>query len=90
MPCRAHEVKKLIFGTVSWGVWINENSVGLGPEERILGRPGAWLMGIRLKMEFSIPKIRQVGTCIALPGSRGEKNSFSALFRGGLDKGLEV
>ena len=51
MPCRAHEVKNPISGTVFGGGWINANSVGLDPEKRILGWPGAGLIRISL-IEF--------------------------------------
>ena len=59
MPCRAHEVKKPIFGTLfgGGGGWINGSSVSLDPEKHILGCPNAWLMRIRLIIEFSTPKI---------------------------------
>ena len=62
MPCRAHEVKKPIFGTVLGGGGVNRNSDGLDPEKHILGCPSAWLMRIRLIIEFSTPKIGGVGT----------------------------
>ena len=62
MPCWAHKVKKPIFPSVfGWG-WINGNSVGLDPEKHILGCRSAWLMRIRLIIEFSIPKIGGMGT----------------------------
>ena len=61
VPCRAQEMKKPIFGTV-WGGGTNGNSVGLDPEKRILGCPGAWLMRIRLIVEFSTLKLGGVGT----------------------------
>ena len=62
MPYRAHEVKKPIFGTVWGGGGVNGNSVGLDPEKHILGCPSAWMMRIRLIIEFSTPKIGGVGT----------------------------
>ena len=62
MLCRPHKVKKTFFGTVLGGGWINGNSVGLDPEKGILGCPGAWLMGIRLIIQFSTPKLGGLGT----------------------------
>ena len=58
VPGRAPEVKQPILSTV-WegGGWINGNSVGLDPEERILGCYSAWLMRTRLIMELSTPKL---------------------------------
>ena len=41
---------------------MNGNSVGRDPEKRILGWPSAWLMRIRLIIEFSTPKLGGVGT----------------------------
>ena len=37
MPCRAHEMKEPIFGTVLERGWINGNSVGLDPEKMRFG-----------------------------------------------------
>ena len=65
-----------MFSTVwGWG-WINGNSVGLDTEKHILGCSSAWLMRIRLTIEFSTRKLGVVGTRIALPGSRGVKTHF--------------
>ena len=82
MPCRAHEVKKPTFGT-EWGGWINGNSVGLGPEERILVCPSAWLMKLRLIIELSTPKISWDGYLNCPAGLARWKNPFSAPFGGG-------
>ena len=62
MPCRAHEMKEPIFGTVLERGWINGNSVGLDPEKCVLGCPSALLMGIRLIIEFSTLKLGGMGT----------------------------
>ena len=62
MPCRAYDVTKPIFGTVSGGLWINGSYVGLDREKRILGCRSAWLLRIRLMIERSIPIIGLVGT----------------------------
>ena len=57
VPCRAHEAKKPIFGTVWGGEGRNGTFVGLDPVKRILGCPSAWLLRIRLTVEFSTPKL---------------------------------
>ena len=51
-----------------------------------MGCPSPWLLRIQLMIEFSTPKLRGVGTLIALLGSRGEKPIFGTVFGGGLDK----
>ena len=65
------------------GGCINGNSVGVDPENRILGLPSACLMGVSVRIGLGTPKLGGVGTCIALPGSRGETNSFLTPVWGG-------
>ena len=60
-PCWAHEMKKLILGTVLGG-GDNRNRVGLDPEKCILGCPSYWVIGMRLTIEPSTPKLGGVGT----------------------------
>ena len=63
VPCRAHEVKKThVQHCFFLGGWLNGNSVGLDPGKGILGCPSAWLMGIRLIIEFSPFKLGGMGT----------------------------
>ena len=62
---------------------MNGHSVGLGPAKRILGWPSARLMGISVRIGFGTPKLGGVGTCIALPGSQGEKTHFRHRLGGG-------
>ena len=81
--CRAHEVKKPIFGTAFLGGGMNGESVGLDPEKRILGWPSAWLIGTRLIIEFSSPESGW-GWCLKCPaGLTRCRNPFLAQFRGG-------
>ena len=61
VPCRAHKVKKPICGTLFLGWWMNGNSVGLDPEKCISGWPSAWLMGTRLIIDLSTPKLGRLG-----------------------------
>ena len=62
MPCRAHEMKEPIFGTVLERGLMNGNSVGLDPEKCVLGCPSAWLMRMSFIIKFSTPKLGWVGT----------------------------
>ena len=56
VSCRAHEVKNPIFGTLGGG-GLNGKFVGLDPGKCILGCPSAWLLRIRLIIEFSNTKL---------------------------------
>ena len=51
-----------MFGTVWGGGWVNENCVRLDPEKRILGRPSAWLIEVRLIVGLSTPLSEGVDT----------------------------
>ena len=66
MPRRAQEVKNPFFSTVPGAGWINGNSVGLDPEERIIGCPSAWLIRMRLTIELRTPKLWE-GGCLKCP-----------------------
>ena len=85
MPCRAHEVKKPIFGTV-WGGWINGNSVGLDPEKRILGCPSTLLIKNKLIIQFSTPKLRGRVPEVPCRAQEVKKNHFWQHLGGGVDK----
>ena len=60
--CLSEDYQVAVQAGTALGEAGDRNSVGLDPEKHILGCPGAWLMRIRLIIEFSTPKIGGVGT----------------------------